>query len=474
MIGMKTKKIRFTTLVFFLFTQYNTIAQNIFSGEPVQVVGAFNGYSTTPYGSDYRTSAYRRVSANTGTPVDGRGQWHTKINVQNSGGDIMPINMAGGAGNGFLFITGPAGSRFQNKWVFSNIGQGAVNSVNNITAYNSGEDMGLNLSTTGYYTFNFNDCGYTIANAVYFVGYTSAAPVSIIRSSEISNPNGSLKVGITSSASLSAQENIFIRYTTGIDFAGAGTSSLVQASGSSTSYTATIPTFANGTVVRYYIFTSTQTLAQLTTATETNKTLAVINFDDNAGNNYLHTTVVLSVNLLSFTGKAIATNNILQWITSEEINIDYYEIMRASDGINFKNIGKVISNNMLNTNIYELIDKDPLNNTNFYRLTTIEKDGTIKYSPIVRINGLTKNNQLTIFPNPVQEKINIAIPFSKKGSYRIDILNAIGQIISTQNYLYNGANTKLSLPLPSTCQKGKYILILTDENNIYKGEFLVN
>lgn len=471
---MKTKKIHFTILLFFLFAQYNIVAQNIFSAEPIQVVGAFNGYSTTPYGSDYRTSSYRRVSTNTGAPVDGRGQWHTKINVQASGGDIVPLNMAGGGGNGFLFISGPAGNRFQNKWVFSNIGQAAINSINDITAYNSGEDMGIDLSATGYYTFNFNDCGYTITNAVYFVGYTSAAPVSVTRSSEVSNPNGSLTVGITSNTSLSVQENIFIRYTTGADFAGTGISSLVQASGSGTSYTATIPTFANGTEVRYYIFTSTQTLAQLTAAAETNKTLAAINFDDNAGNNYLHTTVVLSVNLLSFIGITTATNNVLQWITSEEINIDYYEIMRANDGVNFTTIGKQISNNFLNTNTYELIDKNPLNNTNFYRLTIVEKDGTRKYSSIIRINGHTKNNQLTIFPNPVQENTNIIIPFSKKGSYQISILNAIGQKISTQNYLYNGIDTKLNLPLPSTCKKGKYVLIITDENNMYKGEFLVN
>ncbi|MBX9783470.1 MAG: hypothetical protein K2X48_09275, partial [Chitinophagaceae bacterium] len=154
-------------LTVFVLSTLSSQAQNIFSGEPVQVVGAFNGYATTPYNSDYRTTAYRRVSVTAGNPADGRGQWATTINVQSSGGDVPPINMPGGASNGFLFISGPAVDRFQNKWVFSGIGQGAIDAINNISAFNSGNDMGLNMSTTGYYTFVFSDAGYTQTNARY-------------------------------------------------------------------------------------------------------------------------------------------------------------------------------------------------------------------------------------------------------------------------------------------------------------------
>ena len=73
----------------FLSIPSNGIAQNIFSGEPVQVVGSYNGYSTTPYNSDYRTTGYRKISTTTSNPSDGRGQWATTINVQNSGGNKL-------------------------------------------------------------------------------------------------------------------------------------------------------------------------------------------------------------------------------------------------------------------------------------------------------------------------------------------------------------------------------------------------
>ncbi|MFY8089821.1 MAG: hypothetical protein ACOVMI_01105, partial [Chitinophagaceae bacterium] len=160
-------------------------SQNIFSGEPVQVVGLMNGYSTATAAN----STFRRVSVSSGTPTDGRGQWFKTFNAQSSGGDVTNTNMNGGSGNGFLFISGPSGNRFQNKWVFSGVGQGVVNAINGISAFNSGNDMGLNMSTAGRYTFVFSDVGYTGTNARYYVGYTSSAPVTVNRSSQTVNFN---------------------------------------------------------------------------------------------------------------------------------------------------------------------------------------------------------------------------------------------------------------------------------------------
>jgi hypothetical protein len=262
-------------------------AQNIFSGEPVQVVGQFNGYQTNPYNSDYRTTAYRRMSITSGNPNDGRGQWATTINVQSSGGDVTPINMSGGGGNGFLFISGPSGNRFQNKWVFSSVGQGAVNGVNTITAFNSGNDMGLNMSTAGRYTFVFNDAGYTATNARYYVGYTTNTPVSVTHAGQSFSGNA-LTISISTNATPSTGENVYVRYTSGSDFSGTSATSIVQATGSGTNWSASITSVPCGTTFRYYVFTSTRTLAQLNAHTESERSIAVLRYDDNSGNNYTY------------------------------------------------------------------------------------------------------------------------------------------------------------------------------------------
>ncbi|MFY8020017.1 MAG: hypothetical protein ACOVP1_02420 [Bacteroidia bacterium] len=286
---------RFLKIVLLLFSLlsaniFSIQAQNIFSGEPIQVVGQMNSYSTAS-GSN---STYRRVSVNTGNPADGRGHWVKTYNVQNSGGDFTPRSMSGGGGSGFLFISGPSSNRFQNKWVFSGTSVAALNTINNISAYNFGNDMGLNMSSAGRYTFVFNDCGYTATNAKFYVGYTQNAPVTITRSSITVNADRSATVSITSSDSCSPGENIYIRYTTGSNFASTGTSSIVQAtplnSPTNTNWTATIP--VTGTVnstIRYYVFTSTLNLTTLNSLIELEKSLAVLRVDDSLGLNYMYT-----------------------------------------------------------------------------------------------------------------------------------------------------------------------------------------
>lgn len=275
------KRILLVVLVF--ITTLNAFAQNIFSGEPVQVVGQMNGYSTAASSN----SIYRRVSVGSGTPTDGRGQWVKTYNVQSSGGDFTPINMTGGGGNGFLFISGPSGNRFQNKWVFSGTSVASQNAVNAISAYNTGNDMGLNMSTAGRYTFVFNDAGYTATNAKFYVAYTSNAPVTVTRASQTLNFDRSANLGITTSATPSSGENVYVRYTNGTDFTGATT--VVQATGSGTSWSATIPSQTIGSTIRYYVFTSTITLASLNGMSEIDKSLSAINYDDNINSNYTYT-----------------------------------------------------------------------------------------------------------------------------------------------------------------------------------------
>ena len=262
--------------------------QNIYSGEPVQVVGSMNTYST----ASTSNSIYRRVSVNTGNPNDGRGQWIKTYHAAVSGADITNSNMLGGPGNGFLFISGPASNRFQNKWVFSSIAQAKLDSTNTCNAYNTGNDMGLNLSTSGYYTFVFNDCGYTSVNARYYVAYTSSAPINILSQTFIPGINNTSQISIQTSAAPSLGENVYVRITNTSSFASTGNSTIIQASSinspTNTNWVANIPAQSNGVVLRYYIFTSSMSLNKLNAMSEMDKSLACISVLDNNGLNYTY------------------------------------------------------------------------------------------------------------------------------------------------------------------------------------------
>ena len=101
--------------------------------------------------------------------------------------------------------------------------------------------------------------------------------------------------------------------------------------------------------------------------------------------------VVLPITLLSFTGKSLTnTTNLLEWITSTEINNDYFTLERSSDAQNFSAIG--IVNGAGNSNIslnYNFIDDSPLKGINYYRLKQTDFDGVFSYSNSI---ALTNNN----------------------------------------------------------------------------------
>ena len=326
-----------------LFASHVVSAQNIFSGEGVNWVGQINGYSqpTNLAAGDYRVMQYRKVSTTATNPGDGRGQWATTINVQATGGNVTPSNMTGGGGNGFIFTSGPTGNLWSNKWNFASIASGALNAVNGVQHVTTGgQDMGLNMSTAGHYTFVLKDAGYSSTG--FYVGYTTNAPVNITHTTATQlamQSDRSAVVSFTLSGTPSTQERFFVRYrTTTNDFST--TNTVVEATQvSGTTYAATIPTQAAGTNVFYYIFSSTMTLSAITTGNAADIAYEALRYADNSGNNYSYT--VISPNgTLDFGTTANGT-------TSTTVNTGFGGVRVGSGGGGFtiQNPGQSIGTN---------------------------------------------------------------------------------------------------------------------------------
>ena len=285
----------FFVLLFLFFSLNSAFAQNVFSGEPVQFVGRINGYAAVPNASpDYRTLSYRKISTTVANPNDGRGQWKTTVNVQASGGNVTPDNMPGGGSSGFLFISGSDANHYGNKWVFGGVGQAAIDGINTAT-YQGSTDMGINMGTSGYYTFAFQDAGYT--SSAYYAGYTSSSPVALSHlgaSQQIVSSGGVVSINFTTSASPSTQEKFYVRYRVGTNDFTTGTS-VIQATGAGINWNATIPAQTGIVTVYYFVFSSTRTLVQLNASTESQRSLSVLNFSDNSGSNFSYTTAPIAL-----------------------------------------------------------------------------------------------------------------------------------------------------------------------------------
>ena len=139
----------------------------------------------------------------------------------------------------------------------------------------------------------------------------------------------------------------------------------------------------------------------------------------------------------------------LKWTVSQEQNVSKYIIYKSADGLRFSKIGEEA--NLLNNGqiiSYQFVDANNSNPTTYYKVSSVDFDGTIKYSNIVFVKNTTVKNVLTIYPNPVTNGVmNINVSSLKKQIYTYKIINYLGQVVDngTINLINNTSGTNVIL-----------------------------
>ena len=110
----------------------------------------------------------------------------------------------------------------------------------------------------------------------------------------------------------------------------------------------------------------------------------------------------LPVSLLDFTGTLQNKSILLRWKIATEKDLAKYVIERSPDGSGFLPINSVEPKNSGSfTRDYSIVDDQPFQGVNFYRLKMVDMDGKFTYSNIISVK-INTGNKLQIFPNPVQ------------------------------------------------------------------------
>lgn len=131
--------------------------------------------------------------------------------------------------------------------------------------------------------------------------------------------------------------------------------------------------------------------------------------------------------------KALLHKNsiMLQWTATEETHTTGYLVERSADGIQFEPISSLIPAEHIYPFTYQLIDNEPLNGRNYYRLKIINADGSASWSKtIAAISPLSTS--FRVYPNPAREKIFIKIPASSSIS-TLAIVHIDGSVVKWIN-----------------------------------------
>jgi len=191
--------------------------------------------------------------------------------------------------------------------------------------------------------------------------------------------------------------------------------------------------------------------------------------DDGGRTIVLVKTSTLPLQILSFTAQKQNSNVILQWQTANEVNTNYFNIQRSSNGKDFTTIGNVGATDVSGVNNYTYTDLltsnvSPLTNL-YYRLQEIDKDGSSTYSNIATVS-FTNQPSITISPNPAKGTVYVTGNSIKY----ITIADNSGKTIISQA-VNNQTHVAVNI---SNLAAGIYIVKVTDaQGNVQTEELMV-
>jgi len=147
----------------------------------------------------------------------------------------------------------------------------------------------------------------------------------------------------------------------------------------------------------------------------------------------------------------------IKWTTATEVNSNHFLVEKSTDGIAFTKLATVVSNNIHSGSPYKVIDANPVEGVNYYRLTQVDNDGKYEVFGVKTVTLNKVDKDITIYPNPLNGK-QLSIHFNNLTlqSKEVELRNVAGSLIFRGSYQQSG--NVLQLDLPNKPSTGIYIL----------------
>ena len=184
--------------------------------------------------------------------------------------------------------------------------------------------------------------------------------------------------------------------------------------------------------------------------------------------------VSLPVELVSFSGTKENQKITLSWTTASEINSDYFQVMRSSDGIKFEKLAKedALGNSSILRN-YTFVDDAPMEGINYYQLVEYDKDGATQESKIVSVNYENDLDVITeMYPNPSSGKTTLYFNSAKGGMYSLSVSNINADVVYSARIMGIPGENKFSLSLEDLSPGHYFINLLSPDQKISARKFV--
>lgn len=143
---------------------------------------------------------------------------------------------------------------------------------------------------------------------------------------------------------------------------------------------------------------------------------------------------------LKLTGKHIRNIHQLNWNHLQAGEIVRYQVERQkANGSSFDVIGDVSVIGAGSSTQFSYTDEYLVSPMHQYRIKAIDRSGKVRYSNLVKLNHQAPVQAIRVYPNPVNDVVNILFQAGHAGQYQLELSNAGGQVIYQTQRAVNGA-----------------------------------
>jgi hypothetical protein len=173
--------------------------------------------------------------------------------------------------------------------------------------------------------------------------------------------------------------------------------------------------------------------------------------------------IALPVKLTGFAARKYTNHVLITWESAEELNLSHYILQYSEDGNRFTDISNITAKG--NNSSYSYTDMNRPAPHIYYRLKSIDFDGRLRVSAAVHLaNDVNATGiKLNVFPNPVQQQININFVSGKTVGVDFGLYSIHGKLVQAYRRTAFAGTNFYQFELSSSLPAGIYILTAHDE-----------
>ena len=152
--------------------------------------------------------------------------------------------------------------------------------------------------------------------------------------------------------------------------------------------------------------------------------------------------------------------------------MEYFDLERSSNGINYTPINRQDARNTAGPNHYSFADNSFFPGNNYYRLKIVEHGSIIKYSVVVKTVSGDEMSAMKVVPNPVVSNFSLVYQSVEKDRVTIQVRDIAGRLLHTLKEDVNKGQNVIYIQNLPNWNSGVYFISLQNKEGIKQAKFI--